>query len=272
MALKTWKENAATGNPGTTGNWNGGTPVTGNDVAFNAGSVSVSVGEDALAAVDLGLVRVESGYAGSHGDEDTPFKFDADELVYNGRGAIAHYDGDLGLVRIVGTGSGLVILDCDGSEELTQVLAGGGRLLIKSGAKLASLIVKDCQVQIEAGVTISGPIVMVGGRGSVTTASSTAGVSGSRGRVTYTGAAGDTAQIVTTGTLIDVQSSGTFADVANYATDRGGVQIGGGSLDVTFTDYAFVDGARQDFDPMHPPARVTITNDADRIDFGLVGD
>lgn len=271
MASKPWKELAATGNPGAATNYVGDSlPTTGDDVPFNAGSVSVSTNEDALAGVALGVVRVEKAYTGSHGDEDTPFEFDAAQLIYNGRGKFAHYYGDLPLVKIVGTGNGYVILDNDGTDVYDEIYAGAGRLTIKAGAKIGTLIVKDCAVTIEAGVTIVNPIIFVGGRGSVTTASSTAGVIGGRGRITYTGAAGDTGVVTSTGVLIDIQSAGaTFADIQNYATDRGGVTIGNGSGDITFSSYTSVDGAVQDFDPANPPERVTVTA-ATKIDFGLV--
>ncbi len=89
MATKIWKT-TADGNLGTTGNWTGGTPVSGDDVIFPAGTPSVTAGLTSLNTAtlsgSLASVIFEEGYAGTVGTATTNMQFTCTRLDFNGSG------------------------------------------------------------------------------------------------------------------------------------------------------------------------------------------
>src|SRR4051812_16914360 len=94
MSTKIWKT-TANGNLATTGNWTGGTPVSGDDVYFPAGTPAITTGytslNNATLSGSLGKVIFQEGYANTQGDASNNVQFTCTRFDYNASG-IGYFD------------------------------------------------------------------------------------------------------------------------------------------------------------------------------------
>lgn len=175
MATKIWLS-TSNGNLGTTGNWTGGTPVSGDDVIFPAGTPAVTAGLTSLNTATLsgalGKVVFEEGYTGAVGTTSANMQFTCTRFDFKGSG-VAYIDLQASAIapQIFGTssattglrglyliGSALTTLSISGTSFVgvasragetstvatVRVIGPAADVWLGSGVSLTTLLVENC--------------------------------------------------------------------------------------------------------------------------------
>lgn len=249
MATKIWKT-TANGDWGTTGNWTGGTPTTGDDVYIPAGTPAITAGLN-QSAVSLGAVYFQAGYTNAVASSAAYLQLTCTAFSFAGTGQ-AYIDlggstiGPIVTASANGT-TGVAGLYLKGSA-LTTLYASGGNIALAGLAGETSTV---------ATVRISQPgtVVTLGSGVSLTTNQVSGGTLYCNCAFTTSKVYGGTFWHLGTGAGTTITITGGFSypissgTIGTYNANGGSTDTTKGAVGRTFSAVKINPGATFIYDP-----------------------